>query len=73
MPGLVTQLRYEAPADLQVEHAIKSTVINIRVIDAVYLTLFFPMFPLIPLKTSENLWFSDVFMGIKREHWEEKG
>ena len=28
---------------------------------------------LIPLKTSENLWFSDVFRGIKMEHWEEKG
>ena len=25
------------------------------------------------LKTSENQPFSDVFMGIKREHWEEKG
>ena len=37
------------------------------------LTFFFPMFPLIPLKTTENLWFSDVFRGIKREHWEEKG
>ena len=28
---------------------------------------------LIPLKTSENLWFSDVFRGIKSEHWEEMG
>ena len=28
---------------------------------------------LTPLKTSENLWFSDVFRGIKREHWEGKG
>ena len=28
---------------------------------------------LIPLKTSENQKFSDVFRGIKREHWEEKG
>ena len=28
---------------------------------------------LTPLKTLENLWFSDVFRGIKREHWEEKG
>ena len=27
---------------------------------------------LIPLKTSENLWFSDVSRGIKRKHWEEK-
>ena len=26
-----------------------------------------------PLKTSENLWFSDVLRGIKRGHWEEKG
>ena len=29
-------------------------------------------FLLIPLKTSEKLWFSDVFRGIKREHWHEK-
>ena len=29
-------------------------------------------FPLIPLKTSENKRFSDIFRGIKREHWEEK-
>ena len=27
---------------------------------------------LIPLKTSENFWFSDVSRGIKREHWKEK-
>ena len=25
--------------------------------------------PLIPQKTSENLWFSDIFRGIKRENW----
>ena len=37
------------------------------------LTFFFPMLPFDPLKTSESLWFSDVFKGIKREHWEEKG
>ena len=30
------------------------------------------MSPLIPLKTSENFWFSDVSRGIKREHWKEK-
>ena len=28
---------------------------------------------LIPLETSENQKFSDVFRGIKREHWEGKG
>ena len=28
---------------------------------------------MIPLKTSENLLFSDVFRGIKRERWEGKG
>ena len=28
---------------------------------------------LYPLKTPENRNFSDVFRGIKREHWEEKG
>ena len=33
----------------------------------------FPNFPFDPPKTSENLWFSDVFRGIKREHWEEMG
>ena len=33
------------------------------------LTLIFPMFPFDP---PENPWFSDVFRGIKREHWEEK-
>ena len=27
---------------------------------------------LIPLETSENQSFSDVFKGIKREHWEVK-
>ena len=31
------------------------------------------MFPLDPPEISENLWFSDIFRGIKREHWEEKG
>ena len=29
--------------------------------------------PLFSLKTSENQRFPDVFSGIKREHWEEKG
>ena len=29
---------------------------------------------LYPLKTSENLWFSDVFRGyIRMEHWPEMG
>ena len=28
---------------------------------------------LTPLKTSENQRFFDVFRGIKREYWEEKG
>ena len=28
---------------------------------------------LISLKISENQKFSDVFRGIKKEHWEEKG
>ena len=37
------------------------------------LTLYFPMFPFDPLKISENQRFSDVFRGIKREHWEVKG
>ena len=37
------------------------------------LTLLFPIIPLIPLKTPENPWFSDVFRGIKREHWEDEG
>ena len=37
------------------------------------LTLSFPIIPLISLKTPENPWFSDVFRGIKREHWEGKG
>ena len=36
------------------------------------LTLFFTCSLLIPLKTSENQKFSDVFRGIKRENWEEK-
>ena len=36
----------------------------------IFLTHFFLM---IPLKTSENLWFSGVFREIKREHWEEMG
>ena len=38
-----------------------------------FLTLFFPMVPFDPPKTSENLWFPNLFRGIKREHWEEKG
>ena len=25
------------------------------------------------LKTSENLWFSDVFKGIERDQWQEMG
>ena len=37
------------------------------------LTLFFPMFPFDPLKTLENLWFSDVLRGTKKGNWEEKG
>ena len=37
------------------------------------LSLYFPLFPLIPLKKSENQRFSDVFRGIRREHWEVKG
>ena len=28
---------------------------------------------LYPMKTSENFWFSDVFVGIEREHWPEMG
>ena len=36
--------------------------------DLASLTHFFPMFPFDPpLKISENLWFSDVFMGVKRD------
>ena len=31
----------------------------------------FPFDP--PEKIRENLWFSDVFRGIKREHWEKNG
>ena len=31
------------------------------------------MFPFDPPENIRNLWFSDVFRGIKREHWEEKG
>ena len=27
---------------------------------------------MVPLKTSENFWYFDVFKGIKREHSEEK-
>ena len=35
---------------------------------------FLPNVPLlISLKTSENQRFSDIFMAIEREHWEEKG
>ena len=28
---------------------------------------------LYPLKTSENLWFSDVFRGIETGHWRKMG
>ena len=28
---------------------------------------------LYPRKMSKNFWFSDVFRGIKIEHWREKG
>ena len=31
------------------------------------------MFPFDPTEISENLWFSDVFRGIKREQWQQKG
>ena len=37
----------------------------------VALSLFFSMFPFDP--PEKNFWFSDVFTGIKREHWKEKG
>ena len=30
------------------------------------------MFPFDPLKTSEFQRFSDVFRGIKKEHWKKK-
>ena len=36
---------------------------------AIILTFFFPVFPFDP---PENIRFSDVFRGIKREHWEKK-
>ena len=36
------------------------------------LTLFFLMFVLDPPENIKK-YFSDVFMEIKREHWEEKG
>ena len=36
------------------------------------LTFFSQYSLLIPLGISENLWFSDVSRGIKREHWEER-
>ena len=26
-----------------------------------------------PLKTSENLWFSDIFRGVERDQWHEMG
>ena len=40
----------------------------------ILLKTFFPNAPfLYPLEILENLWFSDVFRGIKREHWEQMG
>ena len=36
------------------------------------LNLFFPKFSIDSSGTSENLWFSDVFRGIKRELWRER-
>ena len=35
------------------------------------LTLFIPMFPVDPPENIRKPWFSDVFRGIKKEHWEE--
>ena len=38
-------------------------------INPYYATGLFPY----PLKTSENLWFSDVFRGIGRDQWHKIG
>ena len=40
--------------------------INTRLLT--YLNSFLPNVPF-SQKTSENLWFSDVFKGIKKKHW----
>ena len=38
------------------------------------INLFWPNAPfLYPMKMPENLWFSDVFKGIKRKHWAKTG
>ena len=38
-----------------------------------YLNPFLPKCSLLITLKTVNLWFSDVFRGTKKEHWEEKG
>ena len=40
--------------------------------ESLYKRFFFPNITFDPLKTSGNLWFSDIFRGIKIEPREEK-
>ena len=60
--------RYSTIAKKTIQRIINSTLAA----KTLALTLSFPIFFLIPLKSSENLLFSNVFREIKREHWEEK-
>ena len=42
---------------------------RLLVIDPFHATRFFQS----PVKTSENLWSSDIFRGIERDQWHEMG
>ena len=41
-------------------------------LSVLHLTLLFPVFPLIPLKISENIWFSYFFQGGQKGTLERK-
>ena len=57
-----------------VKRRIKFMVITLCLVKGVFpLTIFLQYFLLIPPENIRNLWFSDVFRGIKKEHREEKG
>ena len=47
-------------------------VSNVLLIKTLTLTIFYPIFSFDPPANIRNLWFFDVFRGIKKEHWEEK-
>ena len=52
-------------------HQMFDKVLNSSMLDSI--NPFFPMFPFDLPENIINLWFYDVFRGIKREHWGKNG